>query len=309
MIRFLIRVLLLFAISFGANAKETITIVTYNSPAATTYSYYLKIINVANSSQNDYKFVLISKPGAQGLLSIQAMDRLPTTHLAVATGNFVELIDSGKVDENNYVPVSAQGEACWALISPYGSTEGGVASLAGQKRLTVGVIGIGTSIHLTALEIGKRVGFEVQPIMFNSTFEALVLMASDESINLIIETPDHYLSIKEQNPRLQALGINCDKRNPKLPNVQTLREQGYQVPNIWYYIIANQNMPVAKRRVLGKILDNAMRQIGQKEITNQYNMSVPILNNRTTQEAWQKDMNTNKSIKKKFQEQLNDNIK
>lgn len=301
--RYVLACLVLF-FSTALQAKETITVVTYNSPAATAYSYYLKIIDAANSIQNDYEFVLVSKPGAQGQIALQYMDQSPDNRLAVIYPAFVELSYSGKIKAQQYVAVSAQGKACWVLISPFGSSRSGVAGLYGHDRITLGTVGIGSAAHLTALILGEHFGFKTQPILFKSNFEALVLMAGDESINLVVESPNSYLNLKQQNPRLQALGVTCDQRNPKLPEVRTLKEQGYDVPSIWYYTMANQRMALKKRVALGEILDRAMTQMGKKEIEELVDFAVPVLNHQSTQAAWKKDFDSIYTLKKKFQNQL-----
>ena len=211
--------------SAATPAREIITLANYNSPSASAYSYYMKIIDQANLLQDQYQFVMVSKPGAQGLIALQYVNQSPENRIAVAGPQIFTMIESNQIKKTDFVPISSQGEGCWVLISPLGDKNIGAASLKGQKRLVVGTIGFGSGAHLSALILGEKLGFEVQPVIFKSNFDALVLMAGDESVNLVIETPQNYMNLRSVNPRLQALGISCSVRNPKLPEVKTLQEQ------------------------------------------------------------------------------------
>jgi len=269
--------LILFLWVSSLQAKEVITLVNYNSPSASAYSYYMRIVDQANLLQDQYQFVMISKPGAQGLVALQHVNQSPENRIAAAAAPIFTMIESNQIKKSAFVPISSQGEGCWVLISPLGDKNIGVASLKGQKRLVVGTIGIGSGAHLTSLILGERLGFEVQPVIFRSNFDALVLMAGDETVNLVIETPQNYLNLRSVNPRLQALGISCSVRNPKLPEVKTLKEQGYSVPTIYYFTMASNQMSTSKQKQLGTILDQAMTTIGRDKIFEMIDLSVPLI--------------------------------
>jgi tripartite-type tricarboxylate transporter receptor subunit TctC len=125
-------------------------------------------------------------------------------------------------------------------------------------------------------------------------------MTADNSVNLVIETPQNYLNFKQRNPRLQALGITCATRNPKLPNVKTLAEQGFRVPTIWTYIVANTKMPVEKRENLSRILDQAMLDIGQQQIFDMIDFSVPVFRKTSTEQHFKSSIRQSTHFKEKF---------
>ena len=258
-------------------AREVITLASYNSPSASTYNYYMKIIEQANLLQDKFQFIMISKPGAQGLIALQYVDQSPENRIAVAGPQIFAMIESNQIKKTAFVPISSQGEGCWVLISPLGNQTVGVASLKGQKRLILGTVGVGSGAHLATLVIGERLGFEVDPVMFKSNFDALVLMAGDESVDLVVEPPQSYLNLKSVNPRLQALGITCSVRNPKLPEVKTLKEQGYSVPTVTLFTMASNQMSTSRQKQLRTILDQAMISIGGNKIFEMVDLSPPAM--------------------------------
>ena len=286
-------------------AKEVITLVSYNSPAASVWPLYLKIVETANSIQNKFTFVLVSKPGAQGLIAINSMNEDTASRLAVIAPPFVELVETKKINQDDYIPISSQGDACWILIANVGDEKIGINSLRGQKDLTVGSIGAGGASELVAFTLGDKLNFDVRPIVFKSTSEALIQMVGDNSINLVLDTPDRYLDFKKYNPRLQALGANCPTRNPKLPNVKTFREQGYDVPGIWYFIISNKSMPVEQRKVISEILDQSMISIGQQWIFKNTNFTVPIFNGISTNAHFTNSISRVNRARKTYESKIN----
>ena len=300
----IIQFFFLAVLSINVHAKEIITLASFNSPSGSLYTYYLKILQEANSLQDRYEFILESKPGAQGLLAIQYQDQSPKNRIAVVAPAFVELINSKQINKDDYVPISSQGEACWVLVSSVGDASRGVASLKGQKDLTVGIMGYGSSMHITALELGEKYGFKVTPVLFKSHFEALTLMASDGSINLTSETPEHYLALRDKNPKMQALAITCSVRNPKMPYVKTLKEQGFNTPTIWLFAIANNKMPKEKRDEIGKIFDQSMLNLGQKQIFNFVDFSVPIFQKISVAEHYTSSIQQNNYFRQKYRDRL-----
>ena len=301
----IIQVLCLVMLSANLYAKETITVATYNSASGTLIPYYNKILDEANKIQNKYQFLLLPKPGAQGLIALQFIDQSPLNRLAVTTSSFVDLSTSNQLNQKDYTPVSSQGDACWVLISNFGDANKGIGSLKGKTSLFLGTVAHGSSAHYTALDIGSRLGIDITPVIFKSNFEALTLMASDGSINLVIESPQNYLNFKQQNPKLQALGVTCSVRNPKLPNVKTLKEQGYNTPKIWQIIVANNKMPAEKQKELGNIIDQAMIRIGQKQIYNLIDFSVPVFQKISASQHFEDSIGQNLYFRHKYENKLN----
>lgn len=248
----------------SAFASETVKIY---SPYSATHSgtpAMFRIIDEANKSQNIYKFVLEFKPGGNQIIAVKSMDE---NSLAIVAPAFVENVASGKLDENDYIPIHALGDACWTVI-----TNG---SIKGIKEVTVGGVGFGNAAHLTSLALGEKYGFEVRYIVFKSNNDALVNMAGNNGVIMVIDRYEAYESMKTKNPNLQAFAASCPTRLPQAPTLKTLKEQGIIAPYVFNITIAHKSMAPAKRKVIEIILNDAQNKIGSEEIFKISGMKIP----------------------------------
>jgi tripartite-type tricarboxylate transporter receptor subunit TctC len=271
--------ILLATIALSATAREVITLVNGTAPSQPNVATYIRTLDVANKIQDKYEFIIEMKPGANGALALKNMDISPANRLATIAPAFVENSKQGLINEADYVPVLAQGDACWAIITNVGDTKKGVASLQGQKDIVVGGTGFGNASHITAIMLGERYGFDVRYVVYKANFDALVNMAGNNDVNFVIERVQNFKTFKERNPRLQVLGINCPKRNPTMPEVKTLKEQGFDTPTIFFTVVANVKMPKEKRDEISKILVDAQGQVGSEFMLESADLFAPQFNN------------------------------
>jgi tripartite-type tricarboxylate transporter receptor subunit TctC len=271
--------ILMATFALSASAKELITLVNGTSPSQPNVATYIRTLDAANKLQDKYEFVIEMKPGANGALSLKFMDLNPMTRLSTIAPAFVENSKQGLINEADYVPVLGQGDACWAIITNIGDTKKGVASLKGQKEIIVGGTGFGNASHITAIMLGERYGFSVRYVVYKANYDALVNMAGNNDVNFVIERIQNYKIFKERNPRLQVLGINCPKRNPAMPEIRTLKEQGFDTPTIFFTVVANTKMPKEKRDELSKILIEAQSKVGADFMLESADLFAPQFSN------------------------------
>lgn len=269
----------LVALSATVAAKETITVQLGMSASQPNTATYIRTFEEANKMQNKYEFISEIKPGANGALALRTMDASPLNRLSTIAPAFVENSKSGLINEADYVPVSSQGDACWAIITNVGDTKQGVKSLAGQKEIIVGGTGFGNASHLTAIILSEKYGFKVRYVVYKSNFDGLIGMVGDNGPNFVIERVQNYKTFVEKNPKLQILGVNCPKRSPLMPQVKTLREQGFETPTIFFFIVANVKMPAEKRKELSEILEAAQKKVGQDYLMESADLFAPQFNN------------------------------
>lgn len=302
------RIVFAFVISFlmGSlvQARETITLVSYLGPGSTISVFYRNVVDRANQIQDRYTFVMDFKPGAQGLLALRDVDQSPKNKLALISAGYVDLIDKKQIDRDDYIPINSGGNTCWVIMSVRGDINKGLVSLRGERELTLSTVGLGTSTHLTSLMLGERLGFKVRPVLFKTGIDGVILMAADESIHLAVDSPTNYLNFRAKNANIKALGTNCAVRNPKVPDVRTFREQGFEGISVWSFAVAGKGMSPERRKDLGKILDNAMISIGQKEIFEKFDLLIPVLNGLTTEEHFRRSMEIIEHNRKKFAEHI-----
>lgn len=296
-----------FVSSVFAQSTETITIMSPYSASHSGTPAMFRIINEANSQQKEYNFILEFRPGGEQIIAVNALRESPGNRLAIIAPKFVEHVRSGKLNKNDYVPVHALGDACWAVITNVGNRQSGTASLKGIKELTVGGVGVGNAAHITSLELGAKYNFQVRYVPFKSNFDALILLVSDQSINMVLERVASYLQYREKNPNVTVLGMSCPTRHPDLPTVPTLAEQKISAPYVFNIVMAHANMPEAKRQRLSQILDTATLSVGAKEIFRLSDMSPPIFNKQSVNAYYKNRFEFMDSMLQKHQSELGKN--
>lgn len=283
---------------------ELITIMSPYSASHSGTPAMFRIINEANRQQKDYNFVLEFRPGGEQIIAVNALKEQPANRLAIIAPKFVDHVRAGRLIKSDYVPVHALGDACWAVIANVGNSQQGISSLRGIKELTVGGVGVGNAAHITALELAERFGFAVRYIPFKSNFDALVLLVSDQSINMVLERVSSYLQYREKNPRVTVLGMSCPHRHPDLPGVPTLAEQKILVPFVFNITMAHKDMPDTRRKQLSNILNSATVAVGAQEIFRLSDMTPPIFAKESAQEYYQKRLNYMDQMLQKYQKEI-----
>lgn len=297
-------VCILAAISISAQSAETISI---NSPYGANHPGHTamhKIISTANAQQNDYNFILELRPGGEQLIAVKYMDEQPQNRLAIIAAKFVENVSTGKLNKDNYKPIWVLGDACWPVITNVGDETKGVSSLKGLSELVVGGVGFGNASHLTALQMGEKYGFQVRYIPFKTAVDATMLMASDNSINMVIDRYHMYEQMKTKNLKLKVLAMSCPTRVPEAPNIPTLQEQGIVAPYIFNMIIANKNMSVERQKEMADVLTRATQTVGLKEIQQASDMRPPQFDNISATAYFDKTFRNIDQLLKKHANQI-----
>ena len=288
-------ILSLFALS--SNATELIKIYSPYSPGHSGTPALHKIIDEANKSQNIYRFIVEFKPGGNQIIAVRAID--PENSLAIIAPAYVENIASGKLNESDYVPVYAFGDACWAVVTN--------KPLKGAKEFAVGGVGFGNAAHLTALALGEKYGFKVRYIVFKSNNDALINMAGDNGVEFVVDKYEGYQSLKTKNPKLNMVAASCPTRLPQEPKIKTLKEQGIDAPYIFNIAVAHKDMTSARRTAIGNILNDATRKVGEAEIFNLSAMRPPVFDNISAEDFYKKSVKLVKDLQLKYKTEIDSN--
>jgi len=280
--------------SIQAIASENIKIYSPYSPGHSATPALLKIIEEANSSQNIYKFSLEFKPGGNQVLAVKALD--PLSSLAIIAPAFVENVAAGQLNEKDYVPVYALGDACWSVIVN--------KPIKNQKEFVVGGVGYGNAAHLTALALGEKYNFSVRYVVFKSNNDALVNMAGDNGVEFVIDRYEGYEGLKTKNPKLNMIAASCPTRLPQAPTVPTLKELGINAPYIFNIIVAHKDMPKGRYSAISKILESATEKIGEKEIYKLSAVRPPQFDKISVEEFYEKSISTVKNLQNKYKTQI-----
>jgi tripartite-type tricarboxylate transporter receptor subunit TctC len=287
-------VILFLLISETTLSAENIKIFSPYSPGHSASPAMLKIIDEANTSQNIYKFSLEFKPGGNQIIAVKSLDN--SSSLAIIAPAFVENVASGQLNQSDYVPVYALGDACWAVVTN--------KPLKSQQEFTVGGVGYGNAAHLTALALGEKYKFSVRYIVFKSNNDALINMTGDNGIEFVIDRFESYASLKTKNAKMNMIAASCPARLPQAPSVPTLKELGITAPYIFNIIVAHKDMPRGRQLAIAKILESATAKLGAEEIFKLSAVRPPQFDKISTAEFYEKSVSTVSNLQNKYKTQI-----
>ena len=276
--------------SLSVSASEVVRIYTPYSPTHSGTPAMFKIIDEANKSQNIYKFILEFKPGGNQVIALKSMDE---NSLAIIAPAFVENVNKGLIKEEDYIPIHTIGDACWTVI-----TNG---PIKGIKEVTVGGVGFGNAAHLTALALGEKFGFKVRYIVFKSNNDALVNMAGNNGVIMVIDRYEAYESMKTKNPNLEAFAASCPVRLPQAPKLKTLGENGIKAPYVFNITVAPKSMQSTKRRAIAIILNDAQNRVGADEIFKLSGMKIPT---ESAEEFYKSSVSVVRILQTKYRKEI-----
>lgn len=289
--KFILGIFAAFALT--ANATEVIKVYSPYSPGHSGTPAMLRILEKANQSQSIYKFVLEFRPGGNQIIAVKAMDE---NSLSVIAPAYVENVESGKLNADDYRPVYAFGDACWAVVTN--------KPLKGSKEFVVGGVGYGNAAHLTALALGEKFGFDVRYIVFKANNDALVNMAGNNGVEFVIDKYEGYEALQTKNPKMQMVAASCPTRLPQAPNVKTLKQLGVDAPYVFNIIIAHKDMQEGRRKALSIILNDATLAIGADEIFRLSAMRPPIFDNVSAEDFYNTSVNQVKRLQNKYRSKI-----
>lgn len=276
-----------------ANAAETIKIYSPYSPGHSGTPALLRVVDEANSMQNVYKFTVEFKPGANQTLALRSLDE---KSLAIIAPAFVENVQEGKIKEQDYIPVHAFGDACWAVVTN--------KPLKGQNEFVVGGVGYGNAAHLTALALGEKYKFKVRYIVFRSNNDALVNMAGNNGVEFVIDKFEGYEGLKTKNQKMNMIAASCPSRLPQAPEVPTLKEIGITAPYIFNITVALKDMPEARKRAISIILNDATKKIGAEEMFKLSAVRPPMFDGVNTEDFYANSVKLVRDLQQKYKAQI-----
>lgn len=134
------------------------------------------------------------------------------------------------------------------------------AGKAQPGRIRYGSAGVGSIAHLGMVELGLRLGIEMQHIPYKGTSQVYAdLMAGSIDVMLAGTT---FAATQIRAGRLISLGIAGTRRTSSLPEVPTFAEQGYPEYQVhdWKAIGGPRGMPPAVVQYLNRELNAVLAQ-------------------------------------------------
>lgn len=293
----------------SVQSQELITIVSSYPPSHSGHAAIRKIIDHANITQKKYNFIIESHPGAQGLIALNYTKNSSANRISLVAAGVVDVFETNKASEKNFVPIYAFGDACWAVITNWPSDETvGIKSLrapVGSNELVIGAVGVGSISHISGLEAAEVAKQKALTVLFKSGNESFLNLASNNGVNITIDSVQMALNWKIKNPNLKILATTCAQRHPLAPHVPTLVEQGLgHIPPVINIMLASVDMPVDKRNEINKLLDQSTVEIGSETIFNISGFNPAVFQKLTAQQFYNKRIDQIKILRKKYAKEI-----
>jgi tripartite-type tricarboxylate transporter receptor subunit TctC len=303
MIKHFLIAITLAMVSVSSSAQQTISIAWPYSMSHGTTALMFPLLEEANRSQNQYNFILESKPGAQGQLALGHMNQLPASRMAVIAPDFVQLAHDGKIREDDYRYLVGLGDFCFAIWNKYSDSEKGLAGLKGTGEIVLGNIGWGNAGHLVALEIASKYNLTVKNVVFKSNFDGLVNLTQNGGVTQVQESVKAFDSVKSQAlTPAKPLAVTCSTRRKEMPNVKTMAEQGITTSGPWHIIIANKEMPVDTQKAITAVINRALITLGEDKILEVSNLHPLVFQKNKDVDTYYKIKSTaQKALLQKYQ--------
>jgi tripartite-type tricarboxylate transporter receptor subunit TctC len=237
---------------------------------------------VAQRLEQKWKHAVIveNKGGAGYTIAAQAVlhaDHDGYTLLASETGFYTSapyLYAPGRLPydpQRDFVPIAGYGTIPAALLVNPSLPVNSVADLVALAKkkpgtLTFGTAGVGTALHIAALELENLAGIRLTAVHYRGAAPALTDVIAGH-IDAVIMGPSVALSTVKAG-KLKMLAFASDKRLPKFPDVPTIAETvpGYEA-SVSFGLFAAAGTPPA---IVEKINADVQSIVGDPDFQKKY---------------------------------------
>ena len=174
----LIAALLLATFSLLAMAKETITIVYSWGASDQAANFYRTLATESNKIQDKYNFIIDYKPGAGGSIAAKYVESNTNVILANSSALFIRPIF---YPEGSHDPIMFKSimPMCLAPLVIVSGKYKSWADVPGNKPITIGHSGNGSTTHLIAVQIAEKFpNLEIRSIFVKAAREESVKHAN-----------------------------------------------------------------------------------------------------------------------------------
>ena len=214
--------------------------------------------------------IVDNKPGAAGIVAAQYVANARPDGSVYMVGSPSSLVLNQGLykklpydPERDFVPVAGLTRSPLVLVANDRRPYDNAAELVRMVRqnpvnpLKMGTPGTGTIPHIAGSYFANLVGIEILDVPFKGVAPAIVSLMSGD-IDVVFDT----LSTSTANiaaGKLKVLGIASESRFGLLPNVPTLREQGFDVQaSSWFGLVAPARTPEATVDKMNKAINQIL---------------------------------------------------
>jgi tripartite-type tricarboxylate transporter receptor subunit TctC len=245
--------------------------------AGGSLDFQARTVAQAVAEQTGHQVIVENKPGASMMLAANEVVRAaPDGHtLAYAPSSIFAqnphtLLTVSYDPFKDFTPITiaARGPLVLTVYSGLGvkTVQELVAwGRANPGKLIFGSFGMGTSSHVYAEAFSKESGVPIVHVPYKGTADA-VRDLTEGRIQAYFDAAPTAI-INERAGRVKIVGVAAPTRNPFMPNVPTISEQG--VPGIdltsWIMIAGPANMPGALVKQVNAVFAKALNQPSVRE--------------------------------------------
>jgi len=258
---------------------RTVTIVVTSSAGALT-DVLTRAVAQRLSEMWKKSVIVENKGGAGYAIAAQAVMRAEHdgyTLLASETGFYTtepHLYAKGKLaydPEKDFVPLAGYGTIPAALLVNPSLPVNSVADLVALAKrepgtLTFGTAGVGTALHIAALELENLTGIRLTVVHYRGAAPALTDVIAGH-INAVIMGPSVALTTVKAG-KLKMLAFASAKRLPQFPDVPTMAETipGYEA-SVSFGLFATAGTPDA---IVKKVNGDVQKIVGDPDFRQKY---------------------------------------
>ena len=226
---------------------------------------------MAEGLKNDFSQVIVeNKPGAAGRIALGQVKRAP------ADGQTVVLLPSGPMvlfphvykkleydAVNDFTPISLLANFQFSVVAGAGVPVKSVKDMIARAKAepgkgTYGTPGLGSLPHFMGVMFGQKAGAELNHVPFQGGGPANTALLGghiDYKFDVVTETAELHRAGK-----VRIIGVTGSKRDPQVPEVPTLQEQGVDmVATAWFAMYGPAGLKPEVRDMLSAAVAKAVR--------------------------------------------------
>lgn len=207
----------------------------------------------------EHNFVVEYQAGAGGVIGANAVAKNKNKETVLMIHSLALIINSTNNNATynlfqDFIPVATLGSLHLVLVTHKKSNTNTMSKLTSSKSpVFFGSSGVGTATHVAGELFGKQAKLDVVHVPYKGEGAALTDILSN-NLNILF-TGVGVIQSHSNSDVLQILAVSGTRRQPSLPGVPTLAEQGIQgfesSPN-WLVLLANST---ADAKILSLIQD------------------------------------------------------
>lgn len=260
--------LMLAAASTVSQAQPVINVVWPFSISSADANMVRALIDQANSQQNRYKFVFLSKQGAGGTIAASHVLENSDNHVLVSSSSFyvrpMLYKESHDATQFNMIGTMCMGKPLAIFSRKYASLKE-----IGNKEISIG-INNGSIVQLVSRGIKTGSNIKIVEIAYKGTPEATTDVLGghlDASVDFVGPAT---FSRFPTNTKVNVLGITGNVSHPGMPTFKSQGIEGLDILVNNYSIFVSKTLPVAQQQELNSIFNNAFNEGVRENCENDF---------------------------------------